>query len=281
MRTVNTDIISEKVCELFCRANYMLPESIKKAISEYTFKETDSRAKNILGKLSENMSAASELNVPICQDTGMAVVFVEIGQEVFLEGELLETAINRGVRRAYDEGYLRKSVVNDPLFERKNTQDNTPAVIYTNIVAGDKIRIVAAPKGFGSENMSKTKMFNPGASKEDIIAFVVDTVKTAGGNPCPPMVIGVGIGGTFEKCTLLSKIALCRDIDVRNSDERYAKLETEMLEAVNKTGVGPQGFGGDCTALGVNIEYFPTHLAGLPCAVNIGCHVTRHAECII
>ena len=281
MRTVNTEIISEKVFELFCRANYQLPESLKNAISECTTKETDARAKSILGKLSENMKAADELNVPICQDTGMAVVFVEIGQEVSLQGELLERAINRGVKRAYEEGYLRKSIVCDPLFDRKNTQDNTPAVIYTDIVAGDKIRIVAAPKGFGSENMSKIKMFTPGASKEDIIAFVVDTVKSAGGNPCPPMVIGVGIGGTFEKCSLLSKIALCRDLDVRNSDERYADLEREILEAVNETGVGPQGFGGDTTALGVNIEYYPTHIAGLPCAVNIGCHVTRHAECII
>lgn len=281
MRTVNTSVITEKVCELFCSANYKLPESIKKAIAEYKDTERDERARNILVKLEENMKAATEINVPVCQDTGMAVVFIEIGQQVSLEGELLEVAVNNGVRRAYNEGYLRKSVVNDPLFDRKNTTDNTPAVIYTNIVAGDKIRIIAAPKGFGSENMSKCKMFTPGASKQDIIDFVVDTVKTAGGNPCPPMVIGVGIGGTFEKCALLSKIALCRDIDVRNSDERYAALELEILKAVNMTGVGPQGFGGDCTALGVNIEYFPTHIAGLPCAVNIGCHVTRHAECII
>ncbi len=281
MRTVNTAVIADKVCELFCNANYKLPQSIKNAIAEYRCAETDERAKNILSKLEENMEAADEINVPICQDTGMAVVFLEIGQEVSLEGELLEVAVNNGVRRAYDEGYLRKSVVNDPLFDRRNTTDNTPAVIYTNIVSGDKIKIIAAPKGFGSENMSRSKMFTPGATKQDIIDFVVETVKIAGGNPCPPMVIGVGIGGTFDKCALLSKIALCRDIDARNSDERYAKLECEILEAVNKTGVGPQGFGGDCTALGVNIEYFPTHIAGLPCAVNIGCHVTRHAECII
>ncbi len=281
MRVVNTEIIKEKVCELFCSANYKLPESIKNAIAAYRISERDERAKSILSKLEGNMAAADEINVPICQDTGMAVVFIEIGQEVTLEGELLETAVNDGVRKAYDEGYLRKSVVTDPLFDRKNTNDNTPAVIYTNIVGGDKIRIVAAPKGFGSENMSKSKMLTPSATKQDVIDFVVDTVKTAGGNPCPPMVIGVGIGGTFDKCALLSKLALCRDIDVRNSDERYAELEREILEAVNKTGVGPQGFGGDCTALGVNIEYFPTHIAGLPCAVNIGCHVTRHAECII
>lgn len=281
MRTVNTSIISEKVCELFCTANYKLPESIKRAISEYKEKETDLRARNILGKLEENMAAADEINVPVCQDTGMAVVFLEIGQEVILEGELVEVSVNKGVKRAYEEGYLRKSVVEDPLFDRKNTTDNTPAIVYTNIVAGDKIRIVAAPKGFGSENMSRCKMFTPSATKDDIINFVVETVKTAGGNPCPPVVIGIGIGGTFEKCAMLSKIALCRDIDIPNSDERYARLEKEILEAVNKTGVGPQGFGGDCSALGVNIEYFPTHIAGLPCAVNIGCHVTRHAECVI
>ena len=281
MRVINTELISEKVCELFCNANYKLPESIKRAIFEYREKETDDRAKSILGKLLENTEAADEINVPICQDTGMAVVFIEIGQEVCLEGELLEIAVNKGVKRAYEEGYLRKSVVCDPLFDRKNTNDNTPAIIYTDIVAGDKVKIIAAPKGFGSENMSRTKMFTPGATRKDIVDFVAETVKIAGGNPCPPMVIGVGIGGTFEKCALLSKKALCRDIDVRNSDERYAELEREMLTAVNATGVGPQGFGGDCTALGVNIEYYPTHIAGLPCAVNIGCHVTRHAECII
>jgi len=281
MRTINTELISEKICELFCTANYKLPESIKKALSYYESSERNDRAKSILEKLGENMKAASEMDVPICQDTGMAVVFLEIGQEVFLEGDLLEVAVNKGVKRAYDEGYLRKSVVDDPLFDRKNTTDNTPAVIYTNIVKGDRVRIIAAPKGFGSENMSRSKMFTPSASKQDIIDFVVETVRIAGGNPCPPMVIGVGIGGTFDKCALLSKIALCRDIDVRNSDERYAELELLMLEAVNNTGIGPQGFGGDCTAIGVNIEYFPTHIAGLPCAVNIGCHVTRHAECII
>lgn len=281
MRIINTNEISEKVCELFCSANYILPDSIKNAISDYEKKESDERAKSILGKLNENMRAAIEINVPVCQDTGMAVVFVEIGQEVLLEGELLENAINNGVRKAYDIGYMRKSVVHEPLFERVNTADNTPAVIYTSIVVGDKVRLVAAPKGFGSENMSKSRMFTPSASKQDIIDFVVETVRTAGGNPCPPIVIGVGIGGTFDKCALLSKIALCRDIDVRNSDKRYAALEEEILEAVNSTGIGPQGFGGDCTALGVNIEYFPTHIAGLPCAVNIGCHVTRHAECII
>lgn len=281
MRVVNTSLITEKVTELFIKANYTLPKSIRCAICNYKICETDERARTILSKLEDNLDAATEINVPICQDTGMAVVFLEIGQEVSLCGDCLEDAVTKGVRAAYDEGYLRKSVVSDPLFDRVNTNDNTPAVIYTEIVRGDKIKIIAAPKGFGSENMSRIKMFTPGASKDDIIDFVTETVTIAGGNPCPPMVIGVGIGGTFEKCAILSKKALCRDIDVPNSDERYALLEKEILEAVNKTGVGPQGFGGDCTALGVNIEYFPTHIAGLPCAVNIGCHVTRHAECVI
>lgn len=281
MRTLNTALISDKVCELFIKANYTLPESLRCEIGKYEKKETDSRAAVILSKLTENVEAASELNVPICQDTGMAVVFIEIGQEVVLEGELLELAINNGVRRAYCEGYLRKSVVSDPLFDRRNTTDNTPAVVYTDIVPGDRVRIIAAPKGFGSENMSRIKMFTPSASKKDIIDFVVETVRIAGGNPCPPIVVGVGIGGTFDKCAVLSKKALCRDIDVANNDERYAALEKDILDEINKTGIGPQGFGGDCTALGVNIECFPTHIAGLPCAVNIGCHVTRHAECII
>lgn len=281
MRIVDTSLIEEKVYELFCSANYTLPDSVKGAIEKYESVEENERAKNILGKLLENLKCAAEINVPICQDTGMAIVFIEIGQEVSLSGELLDTAVNNGVRRAYNEGYLRKSVVSEPLFERKNTSDNTTAIIYTEIVKGDKIRIIAAPKGFGSENMSKMKMFTPSATKYDIIDFVVDCVKKAGGNPCPPIILGIGIGGSFEKAALLSKKALCRDIDVRNSDERYACLEREILDAVNLSGVGPQGFGGKCTALGVNIEFYPTHIAGLPCAVNFGCHVTRHKECII
>lgn len=281
MRVVDTSLIEEKVCELFCSANYSLPESVKSSIKEFEISEDNERAKNILGKLLENLECAAEMNVPVCQDTGMAIVFLEIGQEVSLCGELLEVAVNNGVKRAYEEGYLRKSVVSEPLFERINTSDNTPAIIHTEIVQGDKIKIIAAPKGFGSENMSKIKMFTPSASKQDIIDFVVASVKEAGGNPCPPVILGIGIGGSFEKAALLSKKALCRDIDIRNSDERYAALEDEILEAVNLSGVGPQGFGGKCTALGVNIEFYPTHIAGLPCAVNFGCHVTRHKECVI
>ncbi len=281
MRTVNTEQIKEKVAELFIKANYKLPDDIFDKIKNGITVEEKPIAKSILEKLIENCDAADKINVPICQDTGMAVVFIEIGQEVYLEGEPLEIAVNKGVAKAYDEGYLRKSVVSEPLFERVNTNDNTPAIIYTKIVPGDKISITAAPKGFGSENMSATKMFTPSAKPSDIVAFVVDTVKNAGSNPCPPIVVGVGIGGDFEYAAYLSKKALIRDTDTPNENEKYAKLEKEMLDAINATGIGPQGFGGKTTCLAVNIEYYPTHIAGLPCAVNIGCHVTRHANAVI
>lgn len=281
MRILHTSRISEEVRRLLIEANYVLPNSLSGRIKESEKNESNPLAASLLSKLGDNLKAAEKINVPICQDTGMAVIFLEIGQEVFLEGEPLEAAVNRGTAQAYDEGYLRKSVVNDPLFDRVNTGDNTPAVIHTRIVPGDRVHIVAAPKGFGSENMSRIKMFTPSAVKEDIIGFVLDTVRLAGGNPCPPIVVGVGIGGTFEKAALLAKTALARDISLRNADARYAALETEMLEKINALGIGPQGFGGDTTALGVNIEYFPTHIAGLPCAVNIGCHVTRHRETVL
>lgn len=281
MRTVNTEIIKEKVAELFIKANYKLPEDIFDKIKCGIISEEKPIAKSILEKLIENCDAADKINVPICQDTGMAVVFIEIGQEVYLEGEPIEAAVNAGVAKAYDEGYLRKSVVSEPLFERVNTNDNTPAIIYTKIVPGDKISITAAPKGFGSENMSAVKMFTPSAKPSDIVAFVVDTVKNAGSNPCPPIVVGVGIGGDFEYAAYLSKKALIRDTDTPNENKNYAKLEKEMLDAINSTGIGPQGFGGKTTCLAVNIEYYPTHIAGLPCAVNIGCHVTRHANAVI
>lgn len=281
MRIVNTKEISKAVEKLLVEANYFLPDSLANRIKAFQDKETNTLAKSILSKLTENLDAAKELNVPICQDTGMAVIFLEIGQQVFLEGELLEDAVNEGTANAYIGGYMRKSIVKDPLFDRKNTNDNTPAVIHTKIVPGDKIKITVAPKGFGSENMSRIKMFNPSAEKKDIVDFVTETVKIAGGNPCPPVVVGVGIGGTFEYAAFLAKIALTRDVDVRNSDDKYAQLENEMLEAVNRLNVGPQGFGGKTTALAVNIETFPTHIAGLPCAVNIGCHVTRHKSFII
>ena len=281
MRIVNTKEISKAVEKLLVEANYFLPDSLANRIKAFQDKETNTLAKSVLSKLTENLDAAKELNVPICQDTGMAVIFLEIGQQVFLEGDLLEDAVNEGTAKAYIGGYMRKSIVKDPLFDRKNTNDNTPAVIHTKIVPGDKIKITVAPKGFGSENMSRIKMFNPSAEKKDIVDFVTETVKIAGGNPCPPVVVGVGLGGTFEYAAFLAKIALTRDVDVRNPDDKYAQLENEMLEAVNRLNVGPQGFGGKTTALAVNIETFPTHIAGLPCAVNIGCHVTRHKSFII
>ena len=281
MRIINTDIIQEAVEKLFIEANYKLPQSLCNCIKNACDSENNPLAKSILGKLCDNLDAADKINVPICQDTGMAVLFAEIGNEVYLEGAPFEEAVNRGVANAYINGYLRKSVVTDQLFDRKNTNDNTPAIIHTRIVPGDKVTLVAAPKGFGSENMSAVKMFTPSASADDIVNFVVDTVRRAGGNPCPPVVVGVGIGGNFEYCTYLAKKALTRDVDERNADENYAKLEEKMLEEINKLDIGPQGFGGDTTALAVNIETFPTHIAGLPCAVNIGCHVTRHKKVVI
>ena len=281
MRIINTTEIEKAVEELFIKANYFLPDSLCECIKNSKKTETSSLALSIIEKMEENMDVAEKINVPVCQDTGMAVLFAEIGQDVHFEGESFEKAVNNGVRNAYTNGYLRKSVVKDPLFERDNTNDNTPAIIHTRIVGGDKIRLTAAPKGFGSENMSAVKMFTPSATPDDIVDFVVDTVKKAGGNPCPPIVVGVGIGGNFEYCTYLAKKALTRDVNVHNSNEKYAKLEEKMLKRINELGIGPQGFGGNTTALAVNIESYPTHIAGLPCAVNIGCHVTRHASCEI
>lgn len=276
MRIVNTQIVADAVEKLLIETNYILPDSLAARIKECTKTETNPLASSMLSKLSENLDAAKKINVPICQDTGMAVIFLEIGQEIFLEGKNLETAINEATASAYINGYMRKSVVGDPLFNRINTCDNTPAVIHTRIVPGDKIKLTVAPKGFGSENMSSIKMFTPSATKDDIVKFVAETVAKAGGNPCPPIVVGVGIGGTFEYAAYLAKKALCRDISERNANKHYEELENEILDEINRLDVGPQGFGGDTTALAVNIEYYPTHIAGLPCAVNIGCHVTRH-----
>lgn len=278
MREIKASVLSDTVRELFMKANVILPSDTEECIKKASQCETEGAGAAALRVAVANLEAAREGCMPICQDTGMAVLFCEIGSDVRIVDGEYEDAINDGVRRAYKDGYFRCSVVNDPLFDRKNTGDNTPAVIHTRIVKGDKIRLFAEPKGFGSENMSAIKMFNPSASREDIIAFVVDTVKNAGGNPCPPVVIGVGIGGTFDYCAVLAKKALTRSISVRNSDPKYALLETDMLNALNETGVGPQGFGGKTTALGVNIEYYPTHIAGLPVAVNVNCHVARHAE---
>ncbi|MBQ1333953.1 MAG: fumarate hydratase, partial [Clostridia bacterium] len=242
--------------------------------------EISPAGRNILDSLLENLDAAKELNVPICQDTGMAVVFMEIGQDVHFTGGDLTEAVNEGVRRAYVGGYLRKSVVSDPL-ERVNTDDNTPAVVHYSIVPGENVRITAAPKGFGSENMSKLKMFTPAAGEDDIVDFVTECVVSAGSNPCPPVVVGVGIGGTFELCARLAKEALQIPLDEENENPRYAALERRILQSINKTGVGPQGIGGKNTALGVKIKTYATHIAGLPVAVNISCHVTRHKTAVL
>lgn len=278
MREVNSKLIEDTVRELVIRANKILPCDLVECISCCEKDENNSTAKSILSDLQANIDAAKELDIPVCQDTGMAVIFAEIGQDVHITGGLFEDAVNKGVSRGYTDGLLRKSVVFDPFKSRVNTNDNTPAVIHTRIVSGDKIKITAAPKGFGSENMSKLKMFTPSATREDIVNFVVDTVKTAGSNPCPPVVIGVGIGGDFEYSALLAKKALCRNVSKRNSDDFYAEMESEMLNKINQLDIGPQGFGGKTTALCVNIETYPTHIAGLPVAVNVGCHVTRHAS---
>ncbi len=274
MRVVKAEDITKTVKELCIDANRILPCDLEKLIGESVDKETNETGKSILGDICANMDAAREMNIPVCQDTGMAVIFVEVGREVYIDGNF-EDAVNEGVRQGYVDGLLRKSVVRDPI-RRGNTDDNTPAIIHTRIVDGDKIKITAAPKGFGSENMSRLKMFTPSATIDEIVGFVTETVKVSGSNPCPPIVLGVGIGGDFEMVAYLAKKALCRDVSERNPDPFYAELEQRMLEEANKTGVGPQGFGGDTTALAVNIETYPTHIAGLPVAVNVGCHVTRH-----
>lgn len=280
MREINVGIISDKIAELCVKANRELPSDIVCCIDKSLSKERNELAASVLGDIKENISASKQLNIPVCQDTGMAVIFIEIGQDVHLVGGLLRDAVNDGVRRGYTEGLLRKSVVADPL-RRVNTNDNTPAILHTEIVMGDKVKITVAPKGFGSENMSGVRMLTPAASRDGVIDAVLDIVKKASSNPCPPITVGVGIGGDFEQCALLSKKALCRSADKRNDDEYYAALEEELLNKINALDIGPQGFGGDTTALYVNIETAPTHIAGLPVAVNIGCHVTRHADVII
>lgn len=278
MRELNVNEIIKAVKELCISANKILPQDLVDCIVCSKQCEDNETAKSVLSDLEANIECAKELDIPICQDTGMAVIFVEVGQDVHFIGGLLDEAINTGVSQGYTEGLLRKSVVSDPFKNRVNTNDNTPAIIHTKIVEGDKVKITVAPKGFGSENMSRLKMFTPSAKRDDIVNFVVDTVKTAGSNPCPPVVIGVGIGGDFEYSALLAKKALCRSVSLRNSDEFYKSMEDEMLEKINNLDIGPQGFGGKTTALCVNIETYPTHIAGLPVAVNVGCHVTRHAS---
>lgn len=277
MRKINTSLIIDKVKDMCKKSNYELSSDVLDTIKKSYEIETSEIGKDILEKMIENTDIAREKQIPICQDTGMAVFFVEIGQEVYIENGNITDAINEGVRRGYIEGYLRKSVVKDPLL-RVNTNDNTPAIIYYDIVEGDKLKISLAPKGFGSENMGALKMLKPSDGIEGVKKFVIETVKKAGSNPCPPIVVGVGIGGTMDKVTQLAKKSLFRKLGTHNSQEHIKELEIDLLEKINNLGIGPQGLGGDTTALGVNIETFPTHIAGLPVAVNINCHVSRHIE---
>lgn len=280
MRDVDVSLVTKAVRDMCIKANKILPDDLIKCIGCSAKKEELPLAKGIMNDLTENLEAAKQLDIPVCQDTGMAVIFINVGQEVHFVGGSLQDALKEGVSQGYKQGLLRCSVVADPI-RRGNTGDNTPPVVHTSIVPGDKVEITVAPKGFGSENMSALKMLTPAATVEDIIAFVEETVKKAGSNPCPPMVVGVGIGGDFEYSAVLAKKALCRPVSVRNQDSFYAQLEEKMLERVNALNIGPQGFGGETTALAVNVETYPTHIAGLPVAVNIGCHVTRHIKNII
>lgn len=280
MRTVEVSEITKVIRDLCINANYHLPKDIQDQMQHQFAIEPFQTAKNVLGDLLENVTAGAQENLPLCQDTGMAVVFLNIGQDVHLVGGNLSKAVDEGVRQGYEEGFLRKSVVRDPL-NRVNTKDNTPAVLHIRIVPGDKVEITVAPKGFGSENMSRLTMLKPADGVQGMKEFVLETVRLAGPNPCPPIVVGVGVGGTFDKVTLLAKEALLRPINESNPDPFYASLEKELLEEINQLGIGPQGFGGLTTALGVNICYYPTHIAGLPVAVNINCHVTRHGSAVL
>ena len=280
MREVSTDEITKNIKEMCIEANYILSDDVKNKIINSAAVENSEIGKKILSQLEENMEIAEREQIPICQDTGMAVVFIKIGQEVHITGGSLEDAINQGVREGYTEGYLRKSVVKDPLI-RENTKDNTPAIIHYEIIPGDKVEITVAPKGFGSENMSRVCMLKPADGIEGVKNAVIETVKLAGPNACPPVVVGVGIGGTFEKCALLAKKALTRDINSESSIEYVAELENELLDEINNLNIGPGGLGGKITALGVNIETYPTHIAGLPVAINMCCHVNRHAHRVI
>ena len=279
MREITAEAITAAVRDLCVDANRVLPADLEALIQQRAQEEGNGTAQSILCDLCRNLDAAREMAIPICQDTGMAVVFAEVGQDVHICGDF-EAAVNEGVRQGYVQGLLRCSVVRDPL-RRGNTEDNTPAILHTRLVPGDKLTLTVAPKGFGSENMSRTIMLTPSATREQVINAVVETARLAGANPCPPMMLGVGIGGDFELCALLAKKALCRPVSRRNEDPFYAQLEADMLEAVNQLDIGPQGFGGVTTALAVNIEQYPTHIAGLPVAVNVGCHVTRHGEAVL
>ena len=275
MREINATEITRNIKEMCILANHYMADDMKNALNNAINTETTELGRQVLDKLEENLDIAQKEMIPICQDTGMAVIFIEIGQEVHLVGDTYEHAINEGVREGYTEGYLRKSIVKDPIY-RENTKDNTPAVIHYSMVPGDKIKITVAPKGFGSENMSKVYMLKPADGIEGVKNAILTAVKEAGPNACPPMVVGVGIGGTFEKCAIMAKKALTRDMNIKPEKEYVRNLEEEMLEKINETGIGPAGLGGKNTALAVNIETYPTHIAGLPVAVNICCHVNRH-----
>lgn len=280
MRTIHTDEIIKNIKEMCMAVNVELSPDVKRAILSAREKEESVIGKQILGQLEENMNIAKESRIPICQDTGMTVVFLKIGQNLHIEGDYLEDAVNEGIHQGYKEGYLRKSVVGDPLL-RENTKDNTPGVIHYEIVPGDKLEITVAPKGFGSENMSRVFMLKPADGIEGVKKAIIESVEAAGPNACPPMVIGVGIGGTFEKCAILAKKALVRNIDEHSNIPYIKDLEEEMLEKVNNLGIGPGGLGGRITAIGLNIETYPTHIAGLPVAVNICCHVNRHIHRVL
>lgn len=278
IRQIKAETVTETVKQLFLDCNYFIGKDIMTALEKARENEKSKVGKSVLTQIIENDKLAAKEEVPLCQDTGMAILFVEYGDKVVIEDGSFEDAVNEGVRQSYKDGYLRKSVVNDPVFDRLNTKDNTPAIIHTRIVKGDKIKITAGGKGFGSENMSAIKMLTPSYGIEGVKKFILDTVRTAGPNPCPPIVVGIGIGGTFERSAQLAKKATFRAIDTHNEDERYAKLEDELLESINKMGFGPAGLGGTTTAIGVNIETSPTHIAGMPVAVNICCHAARHAS---
>ncbi|MEG0773114.1 fumarate hydratase [Clostridium sp.] len=280
MREIQVEKVTEVVRQLCIDSNYYLGDDIKNKLIEAREKEDWNIAKGILDQIIENANIAKNEDMPMCQDTGVTCVFLEIGQDVHFTGGSIEEAINEGIRRGYNEGFLRKSVVKDPL-DRINTKDNTPGMIYYDIVPGDKVKITVAPKGFGSENMSQSKMLKPSDGLQGVKDFVLKVVKEAGPNPCPPIIVGIGIGGTFDKAATIAKKSLIRPLEVRNSNPFYANLEEELLNEINNLGIGPQGFGGRTTALAVNIETFPTHIAGLPVAVNINCHATRHAEAVL
>ena len=276
MRSINVKEITKNIKEMCIEANYYLSEDMNKALKNATGTEKSPLGKQILNQLQDNLKIAGKDMIPICQDTGMAVVFLEVGQEVHFEGGLIEDAINEGIRQGYVDGYLRKSVVNDPII-RENTKDNTPGIIHYKIVEGDKIKIKVAPKGFGSENMSRVFMLKPADGIEGVKEAVLTAVRDAGPNACPPMVVGVGVGGTFEKCAIMAKEALTREVGVHSEIPYVAEMEKELLERINKSGIGPGGLGGTTTALAVNVNTYPTHIAGLPVGVNICCHVNRHA----